>query len=122
MELFLSVGGALIIVIGAILLTYWGAKYLQDKNSASFGRMFKVIDRIMIGKEKYIVLLQFQEKYYLLGVSDNNITLLEKMDALLFGNEISSGTITFKERLASLKHESFFKEGDQNEEAEHGES
>ena len=102
MDVFLSFGGALIIVIGAILLTSWAAKYLQTKNAVGAGRTFKIIDRIMVGKDSYVVLLAFQGEYYLLGVGSGSITLLEKVDGPLEAAEINL-TGTFKSKLSALK-------------------
>lgn len=122
MDALLSVSGALVIVIGAILLTYWAAKYLQSKNNASIGRLFKIVDRIAIGKEKYIILLQFNGCCYLLGVSDNSMVLLEKLEEPLPSIDEAQGSAgTFKEKLASLKKDSFFTKEDQKRGAEHEE-
>lgn len=106
METFLSFGGALVIVIGAILLTSWAAKYLQTKNSTNVGRRFKLLERIVVGKDSYVVLLAFEGKYYLLGVGAQNVTLLEKFDALDDAPE-NALTDSFKSKLKAFTKSTF---------------
>ena len=105
MKAFLAIIGPLLIVIMVILVTYWAAKYLQQRGGGSSSQCFRVIDRIVIGREQYVVLLAFQDKQYLLGVSSQSVNLLERIDEPYSGAEVEG----FAQRLALLKKDGWQK-------------
>lgn len=71
---------SLAIVIGLIFLTYWVTQKLGLPTlNAGNSKNFKVIDRMVLGREKYLAVVQLQEKYYLIGVSDQQISLLKEL-------------------------------------------
>lgn len=71
----------LIIAIGAILLlSYVFSKYIGHKvvgysNSVNI----KVIDRIAIGQDKSLAIVEVGKKYYLIGISSSNISMLNEV-------------------------------------------
>ena len=81
---------ALALVIIIIFATYYGARWFQKNIGAVHnGKYMKVIDRTMLGREQYIALVEVQETVYLIGVTANQITLLEKLE----GNEFTEQDI-----------------------------
>lgn len=71
----------LIIAIGVILLlSYIFSKYIGHKvmgysNSANI----KIIDRIAIGQDKSLAIVEVGKKYYLIGISSSNINMLNEL-------------------------------------------
>lgn len=73
---------SLILVIGLIFLTYW----LSQKASIPYmngnqSKYMEIIDRIMIGRDKSLVIIKVQEEYYLLSVCEQKIELMERLDS-----------------------------------------
>lgn len=110
----LSVSGALLIVIGAILVVYWAARYLQSQGAAGNGRALKILDRVVLGKDKYLMLVEFQENTYFIGVTDHNINLLEKVEGKL---DLTVMPTSFKTHLTMVTKEGFLtaQKGSHNE-------
>lgn len=73
---------ALLIGFGGILFAaYLTTKALGSKfASYSSGKYIKVIDRIMLGKDKWIHLIKIGNMYYLVGSTNQNIELLGQVD------------------------------------------
>lgn len=71
---------SLIIVIGLALLVI---KFFQRQVSHSgTGRWIRILDQVVIGSNRALILVEIAGKIYVLGVTDHNITkLLEVKDA-----------------------------------------
>ena len=68
---------SLLIVLSLI---YFAAKYLLPKLSiAPKGKYVEVIDRIGIEPQVSTTIIKIGKFYYILGISNKNITLLDKM-------------------------------------------
>lgn len=69
--------GALLPLAAILLLAYWSSRYLGKRwGYASSGKNLKVIDRIQVGADRYLLLVALKEHTYLIGVSDSGIRLL----------------------------------------------
>jgi flagellar protein FliO/FliZ len=88
---------ALLIGFGSILFVAYlttkalGAKFI----SYSRGKYIKVVDRIMLGKDKWIHLVKIGNVYYLVGSTNQNIELLgqiDKQEIVPLSSEIEKGT------------------------------
>ncbi len=59
-----------------------GASFLPAKGGGpALGRHIRLVDRLLIDREKSILLIEADSKRYLLGVSENAFALLETSDA-----------------------------------------
>lgn len=67
------------IVIGAVFLAWWLSRFLLGRSVAGGGQYLKIIDRVAVGRERYLLLVQLQEETYFLGVTEQTVVLLEKM-------------------------------------------
>jgi flagellar biogenesis protein FliO len=72
----LTVVLALVVVIGAIFLTYALARFLSAKGGFISGRHIKILDRVPMGRDKYLLIVSVQEKTFFIGVAEN-IAVLE---------------------------------------------
>jgi flagellar protein FliO/FliZ len=66
-----------------IILAYYVSRYYASFSlSVNKSRYIKILDKYMIGKDKYIILICINEKYYLIGITNNNINLISVIDDL----------------------------------------
>lgn len=103
MDKVLTVCLAFVFVIGVILLIYWIAGSWQAQGGGR-GRLIKIIDRTMLGRDKFLVLMQLQGNTYLLGVTNETVALLDKIEGELTIETAPS--VNFKTKLAQLYKES----------------
>ena len=71
----------MLIAVGLILyLSYAVTKKLGSTGMAGgMSKNMRVVDRIFMGRDKSIVIVRVGEKDYLLGISQNAITLLKEL-------------------------------------------
>ncbi len=61
-------------VLFIIFLAYWGTRWLSKKyNRICTGKYIKILERVALGQDKSLVLMEMAEKTYLLGVSPKGI-------------------------------------------------
>jgi len=90
MKEILSLIGSLIGVIGILVLTYFGTKWMASKVGATgvvSSKYMKIVDRIAVGQNKSIVIVNISGKYYLVSITENNIELLKELDNLEIDTE-----------------------------------
>lgn len=105
-ESFFTLLGALLLVVIIIFLSYFASKSLA-KGATKLGgaKHMNVIDRIVVGQDRALLIVQIGSNYYLIGSSDQNISLLKELnpDDLIFlsegGNQEQSG---FKESFRTV--------------------
>ena len=65
-----------------ILLTYYASKWYAGKmGSVASGKHIKVIDRLIVSNTGSILIVEVSGDQYMIGMSDKNIQLLQKLDA-----------------------------------------
>ena len=70
-------------IIFVLFLTYYGTKWLSVKvTNISQSKYINVLDKIVLGQNKYLAIVEISNKYYLLSVTDNNINILKELDEL----------------------------------------
>jgi flagellar biogenesis protein FliO len=73
----LAVVLALAVVVGAIFLTYALARYLSARSGGFMsGRQIKILDRVPLGKDKYLLVVAVRGKVFFLGAAET-VTVLE---------------------------------------------
>lgn len=72
---------ALIAVIGAIVIFGWVMKKLNPM-SAQSGKLLSVVSQLPVGPKERVVVVAFQSKWLVLGVTPNNIALISTHDAV----------------------------------------
>ena len=84
---WVSLLGMLIVIVVVIGLAYWFTRHVVGKGRLpSFGMMRKegelsVIARTQMGKDQRLAVVQAGERYFLLGVTAQNISLLAELSA-----------------------------------------
>jgi flagellar biosynthetic protein FliO len=97
-----SVFFALIVVVGAIFLIYWASKFFLSRGGLMNGRFVKIVDRVPVGKDKFLLLVEIKGVTYFVGVAENNITLLEKMTDDFGAETVLPPEMPFKTLLQGL--------------------
>ncbi|MGI6707466.1 MAG: flagellar biosynthetic protein FliO [Clostridia bacterium] len=88
-------------------LAYWTSRWIASR-SAQFtqGKYLKMIDRIMVGNDKWITLVQLGDKIYMIGITGQRIEQIGETDisrlAPLMDGESGAKPGDFKTRLAAL--------------------
>lgn len=73
----------LMLVVMVLILygSYFFTKYLGIKTvGKSMGNNLKIVDSLMISQEKTIIIVEAVGKFYMLGVSNNNINLIKELE------------------------------------------
>lgn len=97
LEMFI---GVLVPVVGILVLSYWCSRYLGKRwGGRTSGNYLKIIDRIQVGADRYLLLVKLQEHTYLIGVSDKGVQLLTEPEGTFEIPEEEKGTIGFQEIL-----------------------
>ena len=84
MEPLFSIAGALMWVIVILALAYWCSRYLGKRYGGGIsGKYLKIIDRVQVGTDRYLILLRLQERTYLVGVSPAGIQFLSEPEGFI---------------------------------------
>lgn len=86
----------LIFILALIVAAAWSIIRLFGKKASSRlqGTWIHVVDEVMLGQNRGIVLCEAGEKVYAIGVTDHNISVLFEVDNPKMLEEISQGNIT----------------------------
>lgn len=81
MSEFLHLLVPLIIIIVVLVLCYFLSRYLSQKmSSVTNTSNIKIIERVLLGQDKYIAIALICNTYYLIGVTNQNIQILKELD------------------------------------------
>lgn len=68
-------------VVGIIFLAYWCSRYLGRRyGSLAQGKYMRILDRVVIGQDKYLILLETAGQIHLLGVTGQSIEKIGRLD------------------------------------------
>jgi flagellar biosynthetic protein FliO len=68
------------VLIAIIAAAYWVTKYISQKGINMQSRQMRILDRMTLGKDKHIVLIQIGDKNLLIGVTSQTINTLGDID------------------------------------------
>ncbi|WP_407695739.1 flagellar biosynthetic protein FliO [Sedimentibacter hydroxybenzoicus] len=64
-----------------LFLTYYSTKWLSTRTSSSMkSRYINIIDKIMLGQNKFLAIAEICNKYYLLSITEKNVTIVKELD------------------------------------------
>lgn len=71
---------ALFAVVGVIYLSYVFSKYVALGASKMSGTKYmRVVDRMLLGQDKMMMIVQIGESYYLAGVTSQNVQIIKEL-------------------------------------------
>ncbi|HHW46749.1 MAG TPA: flagellar biosynthetic protein FliO [Clostridiales bacterium] len=78
---FLQLLVPLIMIIVVLVLCYFFSRYISRKMSTVTNTSnIKVIERVLLGQDKYLAIALICNTYYLIGVTNQNIQILKELD------------------------------------------
>lgn len=73
---------AIIAVFAVIYLSYVFSKYLAvGAGKMSGAKYMRVVDRLVLGQDKMMAIVQIGPAYYLAGVTEQSVQILKELDA-----------------------------------------
>jgi flagellar protein FliO/FliZ len=87
-----------VVMIAILVAAYFTTKYISGKGAHLKSRNIRMVDRMMIGKDKHIVLIEVGDKNLLIGVTNQAINVL---------GDIDGGTLKFKSETKSSEQKGF---------------
>ncbi len=70
-------------IVLVLFAAYYFTKAISKKmTSYSSSRHLKIIDRVALSQNKFLLIVEVDKKFLLVGVSDNNINVLKEFDNL----------------------------------------
>jgi flagellar biogenesis protein FliO len=80
-----SLAGVVIVIIGAYYATYYIGLKASGKSRGKFrNKNINVIDRFSISRDKSFCLVEISGKVYVVGITNQSMTLLDTLDAAAF--------------------------------------
>lgn len=78
---FISLTISLAGIILVLLLTYYGTKWLSSKAGyMTRSKYMNITDKIVLGQNKYLAVVEISNKYYLMSIADNGINILKELE------------------------------------------
>lgn len=72
---------ALVGTVCVILLTYYASKWYANKmGPIAGGKYIKIIDRVVVNKSSSIMIIEVQDKQYVMGASEQNVQILMEIE------------------------------------------
>ena len=108
---FLTMMFALALVIGMIVLVAWLLKFFFGRRLAlGGGSLLQLVASVPLGERRFISVLRVGERYYLVGISSAEISLLSTLDpddvkTWLEGDKQDAGESGFARLLRRLRGE-----------------
>jgi len=80
-------------LMALIILRLFYGKGIMMAGGASNGKknIIRILERQMIAPQKYLYIIEVTNKYYLIGVADNQITYLTELDSATISSNFPSG-------------------------------
>lgn len=76
----ISVLSTLVIVVLILLMSYFFSKYIAvGAVRLSGSKYIKIIDRIILGQDRSIVIIKVNKKYLMVGISSSGMNLLKEL-------------------------------------------
>lgn len=68
-------------IVLVLFLTYYCTRWLSSKTNMGLkSKYMNIVDRIMLGQEKYLAIAEIYGKYYLLSITEKNINILKELE------------------------------------------
>lgn len=96
-------------IIGIILvlfLTYYCTKWISTKTALTLrSKYMHIEDKIMLGQNKFIAIAQICGKYYVLSITEKNISILKELEDFRPLDNEDEGNLNFNKILSAYKNQ-----------------
>lgn len=70
----------LIVFIGILYAAKYSSQFIADKNKKLYAsRSLKLLERIPLGRDKELALIEFEENRYILGITNTGVNVIDKL-------------------------------------------
>ncbi len=77
---FLSVAGAILMIVAIVVLAFYSTRWLGKRMGVSAASKYlTVVDRISLGQDKFIAIVKMGGKHLLIGISSGSVTNLGEL-------------------------------------------
>lgn len=92
----------LAVIVLVLYLCFWFSKFIAKKmnNNTVSGNKIKIIERVALGQDKGLAICKICSRYYVIGISNQNIKILLELDAQIFNEEDKIPKETFLELMS----------------------
>ncbi len=101
MENFWTTFFYIVIMIAVIVAAYIATKYLSGKGRQLKSHHIRVLDRMIMGRDKHIVLIEVGDKKLLIGITNQTINVLGDIDGETLKEETGKPAGTQQKGFAS---------------------
>jgi len=91
----------IIVMVAVIVAAYVATKYLAGKGQRVQSRHIRVLDRMMLARDKHIALIEVGDKNLLIGVTNQTISVLGDIDPDALISEQNTVELSAQKGLAS---------------------
>jgi len=91
----------IVVMVAVIVAAYVATKYLAGKGSRVQTRHMRILDRMMLSRDKHIALIEVGDQTLLIGVTNQSITVLGNIDGETLKTEQTASEMTAQKSPAS---------------------
>ena len=87
-----------------MFLTYYGTRWLSTKtNLAARSKYMNIVDRMVVGQNKLLAIVEITNKYYLLSITEKDVSIIKELeDFKLKTEEEKTEAVEFKKILSNF--------------------
>jgi flagellar protein FliO/FliZ len=87
-----SIGLTLVGITAVLVLTYFASRWYAGRMGPTvMGKHIKVVDRLLIGKSSSILIVELAGVQYLIGVTEQGISILKELETPVRSDETGRG-------------------------------
>lgn len=76
-SLILSILGIILV----LFLTYYSTKWISTKSNLTMkSRYMNIVDKIMLGQNKYLAIAEICSKYYLIIITEKDVNIVKELE------------------------------------------
>ena len=68
-------------IIVVLILTYYSTRWISTKSNLTMrSRYINIIDKIILGQNKFLAIAEICNKYYLISITEKNINIIKELE------------------------------------------
>ena len=93
-------------IILVLFLTYYCTKWISTKTAlTSRSKYMNIVDKIMLGQNKFIAIAQIYSKYYVLSITEKDISILKELEDFKPLEHEDESNLNFNKILSAYKNQ-----------------
>ncbi len=70
----------LVVFIGILFAAKYSSQFIADRNRKLYSsRSLKLLERMSLGRDKELALIEFEENKYIIGITNNGFNVIDKL-------------------------------------------